>query len=603
MRKAAVLLTGFALLGAAAAGGGTLRGATPVRLQPFRSCAELVDYAKQQAAATGGSGGIVGVPGKFPAPAGAAPSQIGAAPVYSSTNVQEPGVDEPDTVKTDGADLFAVSAGKLYALDTRGARPRLLGSLQLAQGLGHQLLLHGRRLLVLSTSPAVEPGLGRPGGAPYVPHRTILSEIDVTDPAAMRVVRTLTVDGAYLTARLVGATARVVIASTPQLPAVESAGVRSWLPFSVVENPRTGRTAKRALVQCRDVLRPPVFSGLGLVTILTIDLDRGLPPVDSDAVMMGAGTVYASPDRLYVASQRWFPLPAGRILAPPPATTTEIHAFDISKPAKTEYRASGTVSGFVLDQWSLSEHRGYLRVASTESPLWWGLPSPQQSESFVSVLAERGAGLVQVGQVGGLGRGERVYAVRFVGDMGFVVTFRQVDPLYTLDLSEPAHPKVAGELSLLGYSAYLHPVGDGLLLGIGQDATGQGRLLGTQLSLFDVSDPAHPTRLDALPLGSGSSEVEYDAHAFLYWPATAVAVVPVEILPTAGAPAKRPFVGAIAFRIGRQGIAQLGRISHPGGVSVRRSVVVGDRLYTVSDRGVEASSLATLARVAWVPFE
>ena len=97
-----------------------------------------------------------------------------------------------------------------------------------------------------------------------------------------------------------------------------------------------------------------------------------------------------------------------------------------------------------------------------------------------------------VGRVGGLGRGERVYAVRFVDDVGYVVTFRQVDPLYTLDLSNAERPRVLGELKIAGYSSYLHPIGDDLLLGIGQDATEQGRTLGTQLSLFDVSDLRRP---------------------------------------------------------------------------------------------------------------
>ena len=118
-----------------------------------------------------------------------------------------------------------------------------------------------------------------------------------------------------------------------------------------------------------------------------------------------------------------------------------------------------------------------------------------ESESRVTTLAERGGVLAPLGQVGGLGKGERIYAVRFIGDVGYVVTFRQVDPLYTLDLSQPARPRVVGELKIRGYSAYLHPLAADLLLGIGQDASERGTTLGTQVSLFDVSDPARPSRL------------------------------------------------------------------------------------------------------------
>jgi uncharacterized secreted protein with C-terminal beta-propeller domain len=257
------------------------------------------------------------------------------------------------------------------------------------------------------------------------------------------------------------------------------------------------------------------------------------------------------------------------------------------------------VSGFLLNQWSLSEYRGDLRVATTEIPAWIDPAAGRESESFVTVLEPRAGRLVQVGRVGGLGRGERVYAVRFAGDVGFVVTFRQVDPLYALELGDPARPVVAGVLKVRGYSAYLHPIGGDRLLGVGQDATDEGRILGTQLSLFDVSDARRPVRLDTLSLGSGSSEVEVDPHAFLYWPARSLAVLPLQVSGT------RPFVGALAVRVGRTGIAELGRIEHPaaaGSVPVRRSIVVGSRLFTFSDRGVRANDLATLADVAWLPY-
>ena len=131
-----------------------------------------------------------------------------------------------------------------------------------------------------------------------------------------------------------------------------------------------------------------------------------------------------------------------------------------------------------------------------------------------------------IGSVGGLGKTEQIRAVRFLGDTGYVVTFRQTDPLYVIDLTDPANPVLDGELKIPGYSAYLHPVGDGLLLGVGQDATDSGQTLGTQLSLFDVSDPTNPQQIDTLAIG-GSSEVEWDHKAFLYWPEDGTIVLPV----------------------------------------------------------------------------
>src|SRR6185437_8850806 len=135
----------------------------------------------------------------------------------------------------------------------------------------------------------------------------------------------------------------------------------------------------------------------------------------------------------YVATERWADRPlAATPNDAPPSVTTQIHKFDISDPDKTTYDGSGDVPGYLLSQWSLSEWNGYLRVASTAAPAWWG-DSSQDSQSSVSVLQDTGGGkLVTVGSVGNLGQGERIYAVRFIGDTGYVVTFRQVDPLYTL---------------------------------------------------------------------------------------------------------------------------------------------------------------------------
>ena len=465
------------------------------------------------------------------------------------------------------------------------------------------------------------------GYAPFVPPTAVLAEVDVSDPAAMRLVRTLSVEGTYLSARLVGSTVRVVLSSPPagiefaypqasglqaeaaaerrNRRAIATSTLKNWVPRYTLENRATRRTRKGAVLDCQDVRHPQQFSGLGLLTVLTIDLDRGLQPIDSDAVMTAGDIVYASTGSLYVATQRWVDWVArsqsGDV---PQGMATILHKFDISSPDGTEYRASGEVPGFLLNQWSMSEHEGHLRVASTDVPTWWTEGPPRENESFVSVLEEKGGKLVSVGRVGDLGRGERIYAVRFIGDVGYVVTFRQTDPLYTIDLSNPERPAVLGELKILGYSAYLHPIGDDLLLGIGQDATEEGRALGTQLSVFDVSDLAKPARLHQLKLGQAWSEAESDHHAFLYWPATGLTVVPVQSYSLDEITGQESwFAGAIGARVGRAGgIEQIGTISHPQGDVIRRSLVVGDALYTVSEQGVEASGLGTLAKRAWLSF-
>ncbi len=152
--------------------------------------------------------------------------------------------------------------------------------------------------------------------------------------------------------------------------------------------------------------------------------------------------------------------------------------------------------------------------------------------------------------MGGLGQGERIFGVRFIDDTGYVVTFRQTDPLYTVDVSSPAAPKVLGELKIAGYSAYLHPLGDDLLLGVGQDATEEGRRLGTQLSVFDVSDLSNVQRVQQRRLATGSSSsAEFDHHAFLYWAPRKLAVIPLSEYGSSGS----PFLGAVGLTVGRDG--------------------------------------------------
>jgi hypothetical protein len=341
-----------------------------------------------------------------------------------------------------------------------------------------------------------------------------------------------------------------------------------------------------------------------MLSILTVDLDKGLWAVDSDGVMTDAQTVYGSPSHLYVATQRWIDpdTTAGGL----PQASTLIHRFDVTDPDRTTYEASGVVDGYLLNQYSLSEYKGDLRVASTSLPTWWQGAQTVPSQSFVTVLRRAGATLAPIGRVAGLGQGQSIYSVRFIGDVGYVVTFRQVDPLYTIGLADPIKPKVLGELELLGYSAYLHPIGDDLLLGVGQDATPQGRTKGVQLSLFGVGDPAHPKLLAQHALGaSSSSQVEYDSHAFLYWAPTKLVVLPVQVFDN-GASAGPGFTGALALRVDQSGIAEVGRVAHDpvNGYPppVTRSLVVGGSLWTLSDGGVMASALDGLGRLGWVAF-
>ena len=165
--------------------------------------------------------------------------------------------------------------------------------------------------------------------------------------------------------------------------------VASWLPSYRIKRAGAKPGKARPLVQCRHVRRPTAFSGLGMLTVLTVDLTKGLQPVDSAAVMTDGRIVYASPESLYVTTERWADRPdPDKPTEEQAGAQTEIHKFDISSPTKTQYRGSGRVSGYLLSQWSLSEYRGVLRVVSTESPAWWGAGG--ETESFLTTLRPSG---------------------------------------------------------------------------------------------------------------------------------------------------------------------------------------------------------------------
>jgi hypothetical protein len=586
-----------------------------------------------------GAGAAPGAPAAAPAPAGAVDSgtrAASAAPEHSGTNVAEPGVDEPDLVKTDGRRIVTVVGGVLRVFDA--ASRQQTGALPLPFGDGDRvpypqaavLLLHGDRALVLSAPPVYRDPVGGPvpagpgapapatGPVPATVDGSWLLLVDLSGPP--RLLGRLAVDGQYLDARQVGGTVRVVARSGPRLrfgypdgnrptstvaaenrKVVQRSTPADWLPRYDLE---VAGHRSQGQVPCDRVVHPAAFTGSSLLTVYTVDLagapDRVLAGGDPVTIAADGDTVYGTAASLFIATdESW----RGNV------QRTEVHRFDVSGPGRPRYAASGAVPGSLLNQYAMSEYQGHLRIATTTTEAVGPgrcCGRPAASQSAVRVLDQRGDALVEVGRLDGLGKGERLYAVRFVGPVGYAVTFRQTDPLYTLDLRDPRHPSAVGELTIRGYSAYLHPAGYGRLIGVGQDATAQGRRLGAQVSLFDVIDPARPARVARYQVPGGYSAVESDPHAFLYWPAAGLVVVPVaapDLDPTGGYA-----VGALALSLRGTALGQRGMVRHPptgpdhwrAGIS--RALVVGDALWTLSDAGLQANDLQTLARRAWLPF-
>ena len=339
--------------GAERADGANAQRAANARLRGFGSCAAFHRYARRHqeaisypvgVAEDGVGGPVTAAPGEAGGAATGADS-AGGGSTATPTNVQETGIDEPDIVKSDGSRVFAIAGAKLRAIDITGEAPRQVGSIDLTElggeesyGYGDEILLAGDRLLLINESyGSVSGGGGGSGVAadiaiyPYEP-RTILHEIDISDPAAMRLVRTLKVEGGYVDARLAGDTARIVSSSYPVYPfeAAARQGKAKVIPSTTLTDHEAGTSEKRRLIPCRDLRRPRSFSGLEMLSLLTIDLSRGLEPTDVDSIMTHGETVYGSAEGIYVATEQWLPPDPSERQAS--GVTTAIHKFAIDSP-------------------------------------------------------------------------------------------------------------------------------------------------------------------------------------------------------------------------------------------------------------------------------
>jgi hypothetical protein len=585
------------------------------------------------------------------------------APDWSGTNNQEAGVEEADRVQTDGAFLYVVDerAAELLVVRSWPADESALVGRTPIGGMPVALFVHGDQALVISSLLDASPAL--PAG-----QASRLSVVDLTDRSRPAVVREIDVEGFVTAARRIGDDVYLVLesyASTPQavfdllsdpslalpetywsasdekraaarekarrLLAPRVAALAREAPLvdllpSRLEGAGGGTAQAEPLISCTDVYHPVETSMPSFLVVAHLDL--GVPggsELDTTSIL-GAGSVaYASGEHLYVAQGSWG---WWEVDSEP---TTRIHRFALAA-EDTAYEAAGEVDGWLLNAFSMDEHEGILRVATSDG--WSATGEPPANHVFT--LERRGSELELVGSILGIAPGEQLQAARFLGEIGFLVTFRQIDPLFTLDLSDAASPRVVGELELPGFSAYLHPVAGDRLLGIGMDGTEDGRLTGLAVALFDVGDLAQPRLLDRLSLDGGSSEALFDHHAVTFH--RGVLALPASVAPWDWSGAYASWEGLLAITVGEGSLAELGRVDHddlaaasrcledpwtwfgaltvesdreacigPATAAVRRSVVIGEALHTISRYGVKVTALddpgQELARVLFHPAE
>jgi hypothetical protein len=556
-------------------------------------------------------------------------------------------------VETDGDRLYLLHQGALLALAAFPPATTALAERIAIEGTPLGMFVADRRALVVSTvydggelggdprcdtigppfptSPLIEPWRDFSPTFPCQSSFVKLTLLDLTSTPA-RTVRELYVEGWYVAARRHGGRVRVVVqrdwglpAGVPDpweriwspappsseaelaarvdawertaLAAIDASTLADWLP---AERERVGGTLVERALTCEHARVPPAGqAGHGTSLVMGLDMSVDDAPVEDTLLLGSASQVYANGETLVLAHPEWQAEPLDGA-----GSRTALHVFALPADSlATVYRGSGFVPGTLLSQFAVDARGDVLRVATS-----FASGERQQNVTRVTTLRLENDALATLGATGDLAPGEQFLGARFLGDRAYLVTFLRVDPLFVVDLSDPAHPTVLGEVELPGFSEYLHPLDPQHLLTIGRAADDQGRTLGVALRIFDVGDDAAPrlTHEHLLP-NDAWTPAETDHLAFTFDTRLGLLALPVNrYLPSDRATLQLLAIDAIA------GIELRGTIDHGGAgivpcappfesegcatyTAMQRGLFIDDVVYSISTAKVQAHGLDDLA--------
>lgn len=517
---------------------------------------------------------------------------------FSNTNEQVEGVNEADIIKTDGEFIYVATGKSIKIYRANNGKPILTDEIKMTidEKTGEyiqftEMYIDKGRLVILGAknvfnnwirpipetekpmiAPAVEDRIGiLPMGKSY----TYLGVFSLNSSGKASLMKELEVEGNLLSSRKKDNTVYLVINQYLYSFWGDDNGYIPMYRDSVLDN-------DFEKLPIESIMYYPGRRDQNYLMVAAVDIKDAKEESTIEA-FLGSGTqVYMSNEALYVSGQDYNTIWG---------TITNITKFSVDG-MKIGFAGGGMVEGYLLNQFSMDEYNGNLRVATTN----W----KRESTNAVYVLDKN---LNQIGSVENLAPGETIYSVRFMGDMGYVVTFRQIDPLFVLDLSNPGTPKVVGELKIPGFSNYLHPIGKDTLLGIGQSIDEKtGRQDGIKLSIFDVSDSAKPREINNLILGSSGSyaEVLNNHKALMLNPDDDMIGFTAQLSSITGEYQKGYFDGAVILQVKDNGdMKVLKQISSDGiyGSYVNRVIYIGDILYYVQDDLIRSFNMNTFQEI------
>ncbi len=527
---------------------------------------------------------------------------------FSETNIQEIGVDESDIVKTDGEYIYAVTNNEVVVVDAQDPADLKVIARVAYEGTPQELYLHGSTLIVLGRDYEKlqqKKVVGDVSTRIWYPQQTAYTSVsffDISNVEKPELEKNYQMEGNYVDSRITDGELYVINEKymyDTVLPYLREDGRSQILPLEITYFDMPYTDTRLTQIHGINVKNPD-------------DIDS------SQYLLSGNQNIYVSQDSIYISYQDYFrggpvlfndaieidvaedeliAVPEPRIVEPKEETI--IHRIEIDK-GESELLASGTVPGRILNQFSLSEYKNHLRIATTDGNNWNG----GQSKNNMYVLD---MDLDIVGSVTGLAPGERIYSARFMGDKGYMVTFEQVDPLYVIDLSNPRSPRVEGELKIPGFSNYLHPYDNETLLGIGRDVTieenGRVTTRGVKVALFDVSNVNNPREIDSYIIGDrgSNSDALYDHKAVLFSKEKNLLVIPFSEY-YYGDDVRENFNGAAVFNVDKtSGIKLQGKVTQSDNQEQRdwqkqihRTLYIDDVLFSLSNQFMQSNNLSDL---------
>ena len=644
-------------------------------LKKFNSKSEIIDFLKLNTQSSGYNAyygrGMMMEEMAMSDSVGAAPTAAkadgGGASDYSTTNIQVAGVDEADFIKNDGKYIYMITNNKLVIVEAYPAEDAKVVSEVNIKGYARELFLNEDKLIVFTQASDESYGFAMYDiiPRPMYKTKTVALVLDVSDRENPELLHTYDVNGYYVTSRMIGDYVYLVAQDNVYY-------YQEYIDLPAVRD--EAKVIARPEVYYFDNFE----DNYNFNTVMGIDLGTG--DVDAKTFMMGYGnTIYVSENNMYITYQknsyyRYYgtysqesfkdvvlPLLPGDIRDAVAAIDSEdiseaekwdkisskleemynrmeesdkedfmqeiqdamdeyqirkeeersktvIHRLNL-KDGKVNYGSRGEVKGQLLNQFSLDESDGYLRVATTFNA--WLRQSVQYNNVYVLDSSMR-----TVGKLEKIAPDERIYSTRFMGDRLYMVTFKQVDPLFVIDMSDVSAPKILGELKIPGFSNYLHPYDEGHIIGVGKD-TGENEwggvsTKGVKIALFDVTDVENPKQVDQVVIGEQGTDSEalYDHKAFLFDKKNNLLVIPIrEIKDTKvfdnrwGYYRTRVWQGAYVFTITDESLEIRGKITHSedednywynSDKSVRRSLFMDNVLYTVSNQMIKMNDMVTL---------